>query len=69
MLATPNALANVSTLAATTGGLNLKLTVSLPDQTETDGQRRAADRPVQNATASLNYTFAETQRDVTVTTS
>lgn len=68
-LATPNTLANVSTLAATNGGLNLKLTVALPDQAETTVNGILPTGGIQNATAALTYTFAETQRDVTVTTS
>jgi hypothetical protein len=66
-LATANALSNVSSVASL-GALNLKITVALPDQTETSVNGVLPTTTIQGATAQLNYTFAETQRDATATT-
>jgi hypothetical protein len=68
-LATPNAFTGL-TSAAAGQALNLKVTVALPEQDELyrDGvfvPEAAGAASVQAAKATLNYTFAETQRAAT----
>lgn len=60
---------NVGAIAADTGKVFLRITASLPDQTETTLNGVAPTNTVQGASASLAYTFTETQRDAQVTTS
>jgi hypothetical protein len=60
---------DVGAIAADTGNVFLKITATLPDQTETTVNGVAPAATVQGASASLAYTFTETQRDAKVTTS
>lgn len=60
---------NVGAIAADTGKVFLRITASLPDQNETTVNGVAPTNTVQGASASLAYTFTETQRDAKVTTS
>lgn len=60
---------DVGAIAADTGNVFLRITATLPDQTETTVNGVAPAVTVQGASASLAYTFTETQRDAQVTTS
>jgi hypothetical protein len=63
------ALSNISSIASDTGKVFLKIAATLPDQTETTVDGTLPSSTIQGASASLAYTFTETQRDATTTTS
>jgi hypothetical protein len=67
-LATPATLSGIAQTASA-AVYNLRVSVQLPDQNETTVNGTLPAGTVQNASANLTYTFTETQRTATTTSS
>jgi len=63
------ALSNIGSIVSDTGKVFLKISALLPDQNETTVDGTLPSSTIQGASASLAYTFIETQRDATSTSS